>query len=122
MKLWRMGDFVGPTLATVAIFGPPMLALAMTSPFVIRLLARTGHVGITVGNVFAVSTAGSIAGVLGTSFFLVPRFGSRMTLQILCRASILLGAGGLMMRRKAGVLLALPAVLLFFVPVPAVPQ
>src|SRR5277367_5455665 len=114
MKLWRMGDFAGPTLATVAIFGPPMLALAMTSPFVIRLLARTGHVGITVGNVFAVSTAGSIAGVLGTSFFLVPRFGSRMTLEILCAASILLGACGLMMRRKASVLLALPAVLVFF--------
>jgi predicted membrane-bound spermidine synthase len=122
LKLWKMGDFAGPTLATVIIFGPPMMALAMTSPFVIRLLARTGHVGITVGKVFALSTAGSIAGVLGTSFFLVPRFGSRMTLEILCAASILLGVCGLMIRRKVGFLLALPAALLFFVPVPAAPK
>src|SRR5690242_21867453 len=45
LKLWHMGDFAGPTLATVIIFAPPMAALAMTSPFVIRLLARMGHVG-----------------------------------------------------------------------------
>src|SRR5271168_40716 len=49
LKLWQMGDFAGPALATVIIFVPPMTALAMTSPFVIRLLARTGHVGIAVG-------------------------------------------------------------------------
>jgi spermidine synthase len=98
-----------------------MTALAMTSPFVIRLLARTGRVGITVGRVFALSTAGSIAGVLGTSFYLVPRFGTRVTMEILCGASIALGAAGLMMRRKAAVLLALPAALLFVSPVPTAP-
>jgi spermidine synthase len=121
LKLFNMGDFAGPTLATVIIFGPPMTALAMTSPFVIRLLARMGHVGITVGRVFALSTAGSIAGILGTSFYLVPRFGSRATLEILCGASILVGVGGLMVRRWAAVLLVLPAALLFFVPVPKAP-
>jgi spermidine synthase len=121
LKLWQSGDFLGPVLATVIIFGPPMMALAMTSPFVIRLLARTGHVGITVGRVFALSTAGSIAGVLGTSFYLVPRFGSRATLEILCGASIAIGVGGLMMKRKAAVLLALPVALLFVVPKPPPP-
>jgi spermidine synthase len=121
LKLWQSGDFLGPVLATVIIFGPPMVALAMTSPFVIRLLARAGHVGITVGNVFAMSTAGSVAGVLGTSFYLVPRFGTRVTMEILCGASIVVGAFGLMMRRKAAVLLALPAALLFVAPIPKTP-
>ena len=97
------------------------MALAMTSPFVIRLLARTGHVGITVGRVFALSTAGSIAGVLGTSFYLVPKFGTRLTMEILCGASIVVGAAGLMSRRKAAVLLALPVTLLFVVPKPSPP-
>lgn len=121
LKLWHMGDFAGPTLATVIIFAPPMAALAMTSPFVIRLLARMGHVGITVGRVFALSTAGSIAGVLGTSFYLVPRFGTRMTLEILCGASILVGACGLILRKKVAAVLALPAALLFVVPTPKAP-
>jgi len=121
LKLWQSGDFLGPVLATAIIFGPPMVALAMTSPFVIRLLARAGHVGITVGKVFALSTAGSIAGVLGTSFYLVPRFGTRVTMEILCGASIVVGAAGLMMRRKAAVLLALPAAIIFFAPAPAPP-
>jgi len=121
LKLWQSGDFLGPVLATVIIFAPPMMALAMTSPFVIRLLARTGHVGITVGRVFALSTAGSIAGVLGTSFYLVPRFGTRVTMEILCGASIVVGAAGLMMRRKVAVLLALPVTLLFVVPKPSPP-
>lgn len=122
LKLWHMGDFTGPTLATIIIFAPPMTALAMTSPFVIRLLARTGHVGITVGRVFALSTAGSIAGVLGTSFYLVPRFGTRITMEILCGASILVGAAGLMVRRKVAVLLALLVVILFVVPAPKPPS
>ena len=122
LKLWHMGDFAGPSLATVIIFAPPMTALAMTSPFVIGLLARTGHVGITVGRVFALSTAGSIVGVLGTSFYLVPRFGTRVTMEILCGASMLVGAAGLMMRRKVAVLLALPVAMLFVVPAPKPPS
>ena len=121
LKLWQMGDFAGPALATVIIFVPPMTALAMTSPFVIRLLARTGHVGITVGKVFALSTAGSIAGVLGTSFYLVPRFGTRMTMEILCGASIVIGTCGLVMKRKAAIFLALPVALLFIAPIPKAP-
>jgi hypothetical protein len=103
LKLFNMGDFAGPALATVIIFVPPMTALAMTSPFVIRLLVRAGHVGSMVGRVFALSTAGSIAGVLGTSFYLVPRLGTQVTMEILCGASIVIGAAGLMLRRKAAV-------------------
>src|SRR5580692_854232 len=121
LRLWLSGDFLGPMLATVIIFGPPMMALAMTSPFVIRLLARAGHVGITVGKVFALSTAGSIAGVLGTSFYLVPRFGTRLTMEILCGVSIVIGMCGLMMKRKAAILLALPVGLLFVAPIPKAP-
>jgi spermidine synthase len=121
MAIWTWGDFKGPVVATTIIFVPPMIGLAMTSPFVIRLLARAGHVGITVGRVFALSTAGSIAGVLGTSFWMVPRFGTRITMEILCAASILIGAAGLMMHKRAAVLLLLPLGLLFAAKAPARP-
>jgi len=121
LKIWRWGDFAGTVCATAVIFVPPMTALAMTSPFVIRLLARAGHVGVTVGSVFALSTAGSIAGVLGTSFWLVPRFGTRTTMEILCVASVLIGVAGLMMRWKAAVLLVFSLVLIFFAKAPMPP-
>jgi spermidine synthase len=122
LKLWQSGDFLGPVVATVIIFVPPMAALAMTLPFVIRLLVRGGHVGITVGRVFALSTAGSIVGVLVTSFYLVPRFGTRMTMQILCALSIVIGGAGLALGRKAAALFALPVALLFIAPTPPPPK
>jgi spermidine synthase len=78
-------------------------------------------VGITVGRVFALSTAGSIAGVLATSFWLVPRFGTRITMEILCVASIVLGAAGLMTRWKAAALLLTPLALLFVAKAPPRP-
>jgi len=120
-KMWHWGDFRGTAAATAVIFVPPMTALAMTSPFVIRLLARVGHVGITAGRVFAVSTAGSIGGVLATSFWLVPRFGTRMTMEILCVASVVIGVAGLVMRWKAAVLLVLSLIPLFLLKGPAPP-
>ena len=43
-SLWNAGVFTGTILASLIIFAPPMTALAGTSPFVIRLLARVGHV------------------------------------------------------------------------------
>jgi spermidine synthase len=119
LKLWKFSDFAGTTLATLAIFAVPMAALAMTSPYVIRLLARAGHVGMTAGRVFAWSTAGSIAGVLGTTFWLVPRYGTRVAMEILCAAAIVIGAAGLMMRRKAAVVALLLLGVLFFVHAPA---
>jgi len=120
-KLWQSGDFLGPVVATIIIFVPPMAALATTLPFVIRLLVRAGHVGITVGRVFALSTAGSIVGVLGTSFYLVPRFGTRVTMQMLCGASIVIGAVGLALGRKIALLLVIPIGLLFLAPAPQLP-
>jgi spermidine synthase len=121
MKIWRWGDFAGPVSATVVIFVLPMTALAMTSPYVIRLLARAGHVGVTAGSVFALSTAGSIAGVLGTSFWLVPQFGTRATMEILCTASVVIGVMGLTMHRRAAVLLMLPLSLLLVAQAPPPP-
>ncbi len=105
-SLWQSGEFTGPVLAKFIIFAPPMTALAGTSPFIIRLVARSGHVGSTAGKVYALSTAGSVAGILATSFFLVPRFGTQATLEILCALSAALGVTGLAAGRR-GALFAL---------------
>ncbi len=118
--LARAGEFTGPAVATAIIFAPPMTALATVGPFVIRLLAHAGHVGVTAGTVYALSTLGSVVGVLTSSFWLVPRFGTRVTLVVLCATSIVLGAAGLA-TRKVAVLLAV-GLMASLALAPAIPQ
>jgi len=108
--LWQSGEFFGTTIASLIIFVPTMTALAVTAPFVIRLLARAEHIGITAGKVYALSTAGSIVGILLTAFYLVPRLGTRMTLQILCASTLLVGAFGLVKRTAAAAAIFLAAI------------
>ena len=56
----------------------PVTLLGVYSPFAIRLVLRTAqHSGTVSGTVYGVSTAGSIVGTLGTTFFLIPLFGTR---------------------------------------------
>jgi len=56
----------------------PTFVLAMHSPFEIRLLLRsTAAAGRTVGLLNGIATLGAIFGTIGTSFFLIPSFGSR---------------------------------------------
>ncbi|MFK7987197.1 MAG: fused MFS/spermidine synthase [Sandaracinaceae bacterium] len=108
---------VGPVLATLVIFAPPILALAMMSPFVTRLLATGDDIGRTAGRVSAISTAGSLVGVFGTSFVLVPWLGTRMTLIVMAVTSVAVGGVGLLLlRRRVGALAVLPLVAVPFSP------
>lgn len=114
--LARQGDFGGTVIATLAIFAPPMTALAMAGPFVIRLLARLGHVGSTAGQVYALSTAASMAGILGTTFWLLPQFGTQRTLETICVVTAGMGVLGLLARRRWAIVLAAPFLLLAAIP------
>jgi predicted membrane-bound spermidine synthase len=120
-RLEGWGEFTGTVIATLLIFAPPMTALAITSPFVIRLLARAGRVGVTAGRVYALSTVGSIAGVLATTFLLIPRFGTRMTLIVLSTASVVLGAAGLAAFKRIALVGLLPLTIFALVPAPGLP-
>jgi len=69
---------VGPLLASLILFFLPGVLMGTTSPFVIRLTARSiERVGATAGVVYAVSTLGSILGTLGTAFYLLSYMGMR---------------------------------------------
>jgi spermidine synthase len=89
----------GSLLSSLAIMLFPVTFLGMYSPFAIRLLLssaqRSGRVS---GAVYGISTAGSIVGTLGTTFFLIPTIGSRAI-------TLTLGAVGLI---SGLILLALP--------------
>ncbi len=112
----QAGEFLGTTVATVIIFVPPMTGLAITGPFVIRLLTRIGHVGVTAGRVYALSTVGSIAGILVTSFLLLPAFGTQATLQVACAASAVVGVVGLVRKQRIALVGLAPALLVPFTP------
>ena len=114
----EMDESVGTALASLIVFGPPMAAMAMACPYLIRLRARAGRVGSTAGTVYGVSTVGSIAGILGTSFYLVPHFGTHKTLEVICILSAVTGAAGFALRlRTASVGLVAALTLLMFAPI-----
>jgi len=104
----RAGSLVS---ALVLMFFPVTL-LGMYSPFAIRLLLRSAqHSGRVSGAVYGVSTAGSIVGTLGTTFFLIPAIGSRAITLTLGAFGLIAGLALLALprRRLAPVVLALLA-------------
>ena len=103
---------IGALAAALAIMFFPVTLLGMFSPFAIRLLLRSQlESGTVSGMVYGISTAGSIVGTLGTTFFLIPAIGSRAityTLGVLgILAAALLIAAGRFGRARAGVLVFL---------------
>ena len=109
---------VGVLAASMALFFLPTMLLSAAAPFSIRLLMasrdRAGHVA---GAVTAISTAGSIVGTLGTVFFLIPNFGTRMNtygLALLSALIIPIILAPRFMRRAAPVLAVLCFATLFW--------
>jgi spermidine synthase len=69
---------LGSLIAALAIMFLPVVFLGTYSPFAIRLLLRSPlQSGSVSGAVYGISTFGSIIGTWGTTFALMPAFGSR---------------------------------------------
>lgn len=63
----------GTLVATAVLFGLPSVMLGVISPYAVRLkVGDFARLGGTVGGLYALSTAGSLAGTLGCTFALVP--------------------------------------------------
>jgi spermidine synthase len=82
----------GATLAaTLILFGPASMLLGMVSPFAVRLrLESAASSGRTAGNLYALSTLGSIVGTFSAGFWLTAALGT--TNIILCMAVVLVAA------------------------------
>ncbi|MGH7002534.1 MAG: spermidine synthase [Alphaproteobacteria bacterium] len=74
--LRALGAAWGAVAASVVLLGIPSLLLATTSPIVVRLTA-TDRIAAAAGGVYAISTAGSIAGTFFTAFLVIPEIGTR---------------------------------------------
>ena len=80
---WDPGPRLNPLFSSIALFGPASVVLAGVAPIAVRLWARSlATLGQTAGRLFAISTAGSIAGTFATAFWLIPEFGTDQLLGI----------------------------------------
>jgi spermidine synthase len=99
---WDLGPRLNPLLASIVLFAVPSILMGTTSPFAIKLVARDlATVGTNAGLLYALSTTGSIAGTIGTAFFLIPSLGVRTILYLL-GGSLLALAGLLLLREGRG--------------------
>jgi len=71
-------------LASLSLFLPASVFLGMVSPYAVKLkLNNLNTSAQTVGNLYAISTTGSIFGTFLAGFYLIPHFGTNKLLIIL---------------------------------------
>ncbi len=104
----NVGERYGPLLATTMILAPPSALLGMISPYAIRLAARSyERIGNVSGNLYSLSTIGSILGTFLTVFVLIPQFGVNRIILAVAITLLLASLFGLDARIKILVLILL---------------
>lgn len=78
------GIKVSSVIAAIALFAPASILLGMISPYVAKIkLNDLNNSASTVGNLYAISTLGSIFGTFLAGFYLIPYFGTNKLLIII---------------------------------------
>ena len=109
---------VSAPIATLALFGLPSILLGMVAPYAVRLkMQDLKNSGETVGNLYAISTLGSIAGTFLAGYCLIALFGST---KILILLSLVLVATSILAAWKGGFVLRVIAALLLLAGLAAV--
>ena len=77
----KIGDMYGPLLSSAVFLLIPTFLLGAVTPFAIKLSAKSLQtIGQTTGNLYSLSTLGSIFGTFATTFMLVPILGVNVIL------------------------------------------
>ena len=104
----NLSDEYSPLLATTILLGPASILLGTVSPYAIRLVADSVEsLGKTSGNLYALSTLGSIVGTFATVFLLIPLFGVNKIIFGMGAVLLVVAFLGLSLRFKAVVLMIL---------------
>jgi hypothetical protein len=91
----------GSLLAALSLFFVPTLISGMVSPYAVRLLvAEREHAGERAGRLYFVSTFGSAAGTLLTSFYFVLWFELNQILWGMLTVSLLVGCAACLVRPR----------------------
>jgi spermidine synthase len=99
----KLGDpRAGSLCAALLLFTVPTAISGMVSPYAVRLLVAERHsAGLDAGRLYFVSTFGSAAGTLLTSFYLVLYFEVNQILWAMVAVSATIGALGAFHRQRA---------------------
>jgi spermidine synthase len=107
------GAFVGSLLAATFLIGPPVMLLGAVSPYAVRLaVERVEQSGSVAGRMYAISTAGSLAGTFASALLLIPLIGTKRTFMVfglLCAVVAFAGAGRRLAAAVPAAILALAA-------------
>ena len=107
---------VGSLLASTILFFVPLALLAMTGPFLVRVITSSvSGVGGNVGRLTSISTLGSFAGTLLIGYFMIPLLPNSVTMYVTGLALMLVCAAYfLVYRRKAAPVVLITALALIF--------
>jgi spermidine synthase len=101
-------------LSAIILFAPASIFLGMVSPYAVKLKIKNLQTsGTTVGNLYAISTVGSIAGTFLAGFVLIPLIGTTNILYSLAIVQALLTLPLLFLKEKPGKLV-IPLIFLLF--------
>ena len=93
---YSISVFYGSLVAVIFLFAIPMILLGCVSPFAIRLrIEQVGRSGHTAGQLYAISTAGSILGTFLPVLWLIPTIGTRYTFFVFAVSLLLVSIVGL---------------------------
>src|SRR5215467_2874090 len=97
---YSVGVFYGSLISVILLFAVPMILLGCVSPFAIRLrIQRLGKSGRTAGQLYAISTAGSILGTFLPVLYLIPTIGTYRTFLTIAASLLIVSMVGLMSTR-----------------------
>src|ERR687896_910957 len=98
------GAFIGSLLGVLVLVAVPVMLLGAVSPYAIRLAVSTvEEAGTVAGRLYALSTAGSLAGTLLSALLLIPLVGTRRTFLIFALAIAVMAVWGLRPVRRYAV-------------------
>src|ERR1051326_5726150 len=85
---------LGSLLASAILFFVPLALLAMTGPFLIRVVASSvAGVGSTAGRLTAIGTLGSFAGTICIGYLMLPLLPNSVSMYLTAAALTLVGGG-----------------------------
>jgi spermidine synthase len=90
-----VGGFLGSLVAVLVLVAVPVVLLGAVAPYASRLsVRRISDTGTTIGNLYAISTMGSLVGTFLAALLLIPTVGTHRTFLIFALSLAVVGAAG----------------------------
>jgi spermidine synthase len=90
-----VGGFLGSLVAVLVLVAVPVMLLGTVAPYASRLsVQRVSETGRTIGNLYAISTVGSLVGTFLAALLLIPTIGTHRTFIVFALSLALVAAAG----------------------------